>query len=97
MGVVGYSWFYDPKLETISPQLAYLRRRPADGGAFFLRGHTSEFDIKNATAKSQTRRRLYEAGQYTPVGYKMVWLRRDILSWADRTHRAGYPLSMQSG
>jgi peptidoglycan/xylan/chitin deacetylase (PgdA/CDA1 family) len=97
VGVVGYSWFYDPKLETISPQLAYLRRRPTDGGAFFLRGHTSEFDIKNATAKSQTRRRLYEAGQYTPVGYKMVWLRRDILSWADRTHRAGYPLSMQSG
>ena len=88
-GVVGYSWFYDPKLETISPQLAYLRRRPADGGAFFLRGHTSEFDIKNATAKSQTRRRLYEAGQYTPVGYKMVWLRRDILSWADTNHPAG--------
>ena len=88
VGVVGYSWFYDPKLETISPQLAYLRRRPADGGAFFLRGHTSEFDIKNATAKSQTRRRLYEAGQYTPVGYKMVWLRRDILRWADTTHPA---------
>ena len=89
VGVVGYSWWYDPNLELISPQLAYLRRRPADGGAIFLRGHTSEFDIKNATAKSQTRRRLYEAGRYTPVGYKMVWLRRDILSWADSTRSAG--------
>ncbi len=87
VGVVGYSWFYDPKVEAISPRLAYLRRRPHDGGATFLRGHTTEFDIRNATAKSRTRRRLYEAGEYTPVGYKMVWLRRHILRWADGAAR----------
>ena len=87
-GVVGYSWFYDPRVEAISPRLAYLRRGPLDGGAFLLRGHTSEFDVRNATAKSQTRRRLYEAGDYTPVGYKMVWLRRDILHWAGMASRA---------
>jgi hypothetical protein len=83
VGVVGYSWFYDPELELISPRLAYLRRGPLAGGAVFIRGHTTEFDVKNATAKSRTRRQLYEAGEYTPVGYKMVWRRPDILRWAE--------------
>ena len=50
-----------------------------------LRGHTSDFDIENATAKSQTRRRLYEAGEYLPVAHRILWLRRDILRWADQT------------
>ncbi len=52
----------------------YLRQRPLERGAISLRGHTSEFDIKNATAKSPTRRRLYEAGEYLPVAHRMVWL-----------------------
>jgi hypothetical protein len=88
VGVAGYSWFYDPELEKISPRLAYLRRRPLEGGAILLRGRSSDFDVTNALAKSQTRRLLYEAGRYTPVGYQMVWLRGDLLRWADRTRRA---------
>jgi hypothetical protein len=87
VGVVGYSWFYDPELELISPRLAYLRRRSLAGGAVFIRGHTTEFDVRNAIAKSRTRRRLYRAGEYTPVGYKMVWLRPDILRWAEGVGR----------
>ena len=82
VGVVGYSWFYDPEVEVISPWLAYLRRRPGEAGATFIRGHTTEFDVRNATAKSRARKRLFEHGSYTPTGYKMIWLRRDILSWA---------------
>ncbi|HEY7266600.1 MAG TPA: hypothetical protein VH501_02795 [Solirubrobacterales bacterium] len=88
VGVTGYSWFYDPALDQISPRLAYLRRRPLGGGAILLRGRSSDFDVRNALAKSQTRRRLYEAGRYTPVGYQMVWLRRDLLRWAERGRRA---------
>ncbi len=87
-GLTAYSWFYDPQLDQISPRLSYLRRRPLERGAFVLRGHTSHFDVKNATATSQTRKRLYEAGEYRPVGHRIVWLRRDILRWADRTRRA---------
>jgi hypothetical protein len=88
VGVVGYSWFYDPELESISPRLAYLRRGPLAAGARFLRGHTTRFDIDNAIAKSRTRRRLYRAGEYTPVAYRMVWLRSDILRWANGRQRA---------
>src|SRR5262249_33567541 len=91
VGVVGYSWFYDPELELLGPRLTSLRGRPLEGGAVFLRGHTTEFDVRNATAKSQTRRRLYEAGRYTPVGYRMVWLRGDILRWDEGSGSPGRP------
>jgi hypothetical protein len=87
-GLTAYGWLYDPQLAEISPRLAYLRRRPLEHGAISLRGHTSEFDIKNATAKSQTRRRLYEAGEYLPVAHRILWTRRDILRWADQTRAA---------
>jgi hypothetical protein len=86
-GIAAYSWFFDPQLEEISPRLNYLRQRPLQGGALLMRGHTSQFDVKNATAKSPTRRRLYEAGEYVPVAHRMVWLRRDILSWAEIAQR----------
>jgi len=87
-GLTAYGWLYDPQLAEISPRLAYLRERPLQHGAISLRGHTSDFDIKNATAKSQTRRRLYEAGEYLPVAHRILWPRRDILRWADHTRRA---------
>ena len=87
-GLTAYGWLYDPQLAEISPRLAYLRQRPLEHGAISLRGHTSDFDIKNATAKSQTRRRLYEAGEYLPVAHRILWLRRDILRWADKSRPA---------
>ena len=65
-----------------------MRQNLLERGAILLRGHTSDFDIKNATAKSQTRRRLYEAGEYLPVAHRILWLRDDILRWADQTQRA---------
>jgi hypothetical protein len=87
-GLTAYSWFYDPKLDEISPWLSYLHRRPLERGAVLVRGRTSDYDVKNATATSRTRRRLYEAGQYKPVGHRILWLRREILRWADRTRPA---------
>lgn len=87
-GLTAYGWLYDPQLAEISPRLAYLRQRPLEHGAISLQGHTSDFDIKNATAKSQTRRRLYEAGEYLPVAHRILWLRHDILRWAEQTRRA---------
>ena len=83
-GLTAYGWLYDPQLAEISPRLAYLRQRPLEHGAISLRGHTSDFDIRNATAKSPTRRRLYEVGEYLPVAHRILWPRHDILRWADR-------------
>ena len=84
VGLTAYGWLYDPQLEEISPRLATCASVHSSTAPSLLRGHTSDFDIKNATAKSQTRRRLYEAGQYLPVAHRILWLRHDILRWADQ-------------
>ena len=90
LGMAGTSWFYDPQLESVSPRLSYLRRRPVAGGAALLRSGTSAFDIGSATATSETRRRLYEAGKYTPVAHTLIWPRQALLDWA-RRQRAARP------
>lgn len=82
-GMFGISWFYDPGLEEISPRLRYLRQTPLSGGArLFYRGGDETENVRNATSKSETRRKLYEAGKYKPVAYAMVWRRADLLRWA---------------
>ncbi len=82
LGMAGTSWFYDPQLDSISPRLRYLRRCPVEHGASVFRSGTSDFDIRSATAKSDTRRRLYEAGKYTPAAYTLLWPRKSLLDWA---------------
>lgn len=82
-GMFGVSWFYDPALEEISPRLGYLRHVPVSGGArFFYRGGDRHQNVANATAKSETRRKLYEQGKYNPVAYLMIWQRNEMLRWA---------------
>lgn len=83
-GLVGTSWFYDPQLETVSPHLAYLRKRPLERGAFLVRNGTTDYDIRSATAKSATRKRLHDAGKYTPVSYTLLWPREALDEWARR-------------
>ena len=81
-GLVGTSWFYDPQLERISPHLHYLRKVPMDGGAFLRIDGPGEIHTQRATARSQTRRRLYEEGKYSPVCCTLVWPRKDLLAWS---------------
>lgn len=78
------SWWYDPQVESISPELAFLRRRPADNGAMFFYFGTSQQVIEAATKFSPKRRALYDEGSYRPANYIIVWLRRDLLDWARR-------------
>jgi hypothetical protein len=83
-GIFGSSWFYDPKLEIISPRLAYLSRIPtANGGKLFYMGSDSQC-IKDATLKSPTRRKLYEENKYMPTNYLLVWSRKKLISWAEK-------------
>lgn len=77
-GLMGMSWYYDPVVRTISPRLAYLRDVPERGGALFLPAGRGKDVAAGAVAKSQTRRRLFEAGKYEPVSYLMAWASADI-------------------
>lgn len=83
-GLVATSWLYDPQLLDISPRLSYLQLRRLERGAFLMRHRSTEADVRFATIKSQTRRRLYEEGRYKPVSYSLIWGRNEILNWAKR-------------
>jgi hypothetical protein len=87
-GLTGGSWFYDPELDRVSPRLSYLRDRPLSGGAFLLRMGQRPIDIVNATSTSETSRKLYEAGEYHPTAWMIVWPRQALLDWA-RANRQG--------
>lgn len=86
-GFFGTSWFYDPALLSISPRLAYLQEVPREGGAFFLWNGPGQVHTERATLTSKTRRARYEAGEYLPTCYTMVWPRRALLDWSARTPR----------
>ena len=63
LGLAATAWFYDPQLADVSPRLCYCRERLLERGAIMMRVGTSDFDIASATARSSTRRTLYEARQ----------------------------------
>ena len=69
-------------MATISPNLAYLRERPESNGAQFFHDGSNAESIENAIRLSEERRKLYEAGEYTPTDYMLVWARKDLIRWA---------------
>lgn len=78
-GMLGTSWFYDPKLLEISPRLAYLQAEPLANGAYSLAAGTDAGTVSTATATSASRRALYEAGKYYPRAYSLVWAKAAML------------------
>jgi hypothetical protein len=83
-GIFARSWFFDPALQRVSPNLAYLRQFPLERGAVFLKARTTEEGRQNALWNSAPRRALYEAGEYDPQEYLMIWPRRAMLAWLSR-------------
>jgi len=83
-GIIGSTWYYDPNLERVSPHLRYLRAIFENNGALFHRDGPGAVHTERALAKSRTRRRAFEAGEYQPCCYTVVWARRDILRWHRR-------------
>lgn len=80
-GMVGTSWFYDPALIDISPNLSYLQKRPLDNGAIRIRHRTSKIDIERAIMKSKTRKRLFEEKKYNPACFSIFWSRDNLIEW----------------
>ena len=81
-GVMSSSWWFDPALEHISPDLVFLRRVPEENGAQLFKIGTSEDSARDALLRSPERKRLHEAGKYRPTVYLLAWARHDMLAWA---------------
>ena len=78
-GLIGFSWFYDPQLEELSPRLGYLRHSPVSQGARLVPMDADGDSARLATATSPSRRAAYEAGAYRPRRHGLIWSRADML------------------
>jgi len=83
-GIYRRSWFLDPALEAISPNLKYLREIPFQNGAMFFRTGLTRQDLKNSLASSPYRGRLYQKKEYKPAAYAYIWPRKNLLSWLEK-------------
>lgn len=81
-GVFVGGWLYDPQLPAVTPRLGFHRALTLPNGAetFFYQRDGAE---SYAFATSETRRRLFEQGKYTPEQHILVWRRAPLLAWAD--------------
>ena len=86
MGVMSSSWWHDPNLAEISPELAFIDHHPKSAGARLFAVGEDETASADATRFSRHRQTLHAKGLYRPRVYLLVWARQDILAWA-RDHR----------
>lgn len=82
-GVVGASWFYDPKLPEVSPHLSFINGLLRPAGAHWFFSHAEGKD-SGALAKSVHRRSEFDAERYIPRCYVVFWPRQCALAWLDR-------------
>ncbi len=80
----GATWFVDPALESISPELSYLRTVPLENGAKLLPAPTTEMSIKDATRWSPVRQKMFDEGTYQPRNFIVLWPRQPLIEWAGR-------------
>jgi len=83
-GMFGSSWWFDPQLEDIAPELLFLRRTPVANGAKIFHVGPDAGVVRDAVQFSKKRKALYESGKFRPSRYMLVWTRADMLDWADR-------------
>ena len=86
-GIYGKSWFYDPEVARISPNLSYVRKSMLENGAEDFKIGSTQFDINNATSKSNIRKNLYCQGKYFPTAYYVIWPRKELITWAKNEKR----------
>ena len=78
-GLLAISWFCDPTLREISPELNFVQDIPRRRGAVFVHVGPEPGAASDALLLSRYRRELFEAGRYLPQKYAFVISRRDIL------------------
>jgi len=81
-GILGVGWFFDPQLETISPNLSFLREVSKRWGAIIMRGGVDPAATEGALLMSQHRRDLHNKGMYQPINYHIVAAKSRILAHA---------------
>ena len=80
-GLVASSWFRSPDTHRVSPHLAWVNTVVVENGGFAaVRGKADP--NCGVFVRSQTRRQLYERGEFTPTIGLVLWPRKAMLRWA---------------
>lgn len=82
-GLCGSSWFFDPALKDISPEITYIRDLALQCGARIYNQGTNEGAVKDATFMNRNRMELYKEGKYLPKNFLMVLPRNILINWAE--------------
>ncbi len=77
-GVIGGSWWFDPAVPRLSPQLAFLHE-PVKHGAAVFRFTKDPDPAGTALLRSPERQEAFEQGRYEPTVYIFIWLRDRLL------------------
>ena len=83
-GVIGSTWWFDPVVEQIAPELFYLQKLFLDNGAISINLGSDADAVMDATTFSPNRTKLVESGEYVPRRFMLIWHRTDILLWRNR-------------
>lgn len=83
-GLIGSSWWFDPAVAAISPELAFLTATPMANGARRFRVGANEAATRDALRFARERSRRHAAGRYQPCVYMIAWGRKSLLAWARR-------------
>ena len=81
-GLMAQAWLLDAAVGRVSPELAFLHDVPAAAGAVFFPAYGDDRAVADAIRMSPHRRKLYDAGEFKPCAYVMVWPRPALLRWA---------------
>lgn len=80
-GFAACSWFRSPGTHRVSPHLAWLSQVFRDNGGLVVESGLAEADC-GVLSRSETRRRLYESGKFTPTRGLVLWPRDAMIAWA---------------
>jgi hypothetical protein len=80
---LGCSWWLDPQLARVSPQLAWLARWMEECRRFGALSTILGPAPPNSgyLVGDRRRRALYESGQWKPMNGLLFWPRKDLLRW----------------
>jgi hypothetical protein len=82
-GLTGRSWFFDPQLELIDPDIAYIRHKFIQAGAEFFYHKADEQVIKDAIFLNQKRKKLFLEHVYNPRSYIMILPKQKLLHYLE--------------
>ncbi len=89
-GVFGSSWWFDPAVGRLTPEIAYLRDTPCAHGAACLHVCPDPAPVSNAVKFSKVRKAKFDCGEYNPTIYMIAWRAADVIAYARALTRDGW-------